>query len=79
MRKGDIDAIREEAAKLAASDILRAHDAMRKLEAARAAMSEAGLALHGAGAPTASGRTFDAIRYTLDIIIEAMHEAGARS
>lgn len=79
MMNRDIDTIRDEAAALAAADSERADRIMHKLEAARAALLDAQLALHEGQAPTAAHHTRRTIDYTLDIIMDALHKAGARS
>lgn len=79
MMNRDIAAIHVEAAALAAADRERADSLMHKLEAARAALLDVQLALHEGKAPTAASHTRRAIDYTLDVVISALHKAGARS
>lgn len=79
MMNRDIERIRAEAAALAAADSERADRLMHKLEAARAALLDAQLALRDGQAPTAANHTRRTIDYTLDIIMNALHKAGARS
>ena len=66
-------------AALAAADRERADRHMHKLEAARAALLDVQLALHEAKAPEAAYHTRRTIDYTLDVVIGALHKAGARS